>query len=75
MSTKLGIPAVGDLMNVVVTTAALSSTNSGLHSTGRILRSMSECRHAQGFTARMSARHVLSRTIMLSAVIYPMGVS
>lgn len=38
---KLGIPGAAGVMNLVVLTAALSSLNSGLYSTGRILRSMS----------------------------------
>ena len=39
--SKLGVPYIGSVMNIVVLTAALSSLNSGLYSTGRILRSMS----------------------------------
>ena len=38
--SKLGVPYVGTVMNVVVLTAALSSLNSGLYSTGRVLRSL-----------------------------------
>ncbi|MGY0063688.1 amino acid permease [Streptomyces sp. LZ34] len=72
--SKLGIPVAGDIMNLVVITAALSSTNSGLYSTGRILRSMSERHHAPRFTARMSARGVPSGAIMLTAAIYLLGV-
>ena len=41
---KLGISWGDDLMNLVVLTAALSSLNAGLYSTGRILRSMSMAR-------------------------------
>lgn len=36
----LGVPWAADAMNLIVITAALSSCNSGLYSTGRILRSM-----------------------------------
>jgi L-asparagine permease len=72
--SKLGIPAAGDIMNLVVITAALSSTNSGLYSTGRILRSMSESRHAPRFTARMSSRGVPVGAVMLTAFIYLLGV-
>ena len=36
----LGVPGIGTAMNVVVLTAALSSLNSGLYSTGRVLRSL-----------------------------------
>ena len=38
--SNIGIPAAGGVMNLVVLTAAMSSLNSGLYSTGRILRSM-----------------------------------
>ncbi|MER6968941.1 amino acid permease, partial [Streptomyces halstedii] len=34
--SKIGVPAAGDVMNLVVLTAAMSSLNSGLYSTGRI---------------------------------------
>ncbi|GAB3879392.1 hypothetical protein GCM10029964_031660 [Kibdelosporangium lantanae] len=40
--SRLGIPAVGDIMNAVVLTAALSSCNSGLYSTGRVLRALAD---------------------------------
>jgi L-asparagine permease len=36
----LGVPGIGTVMNLVVLTAALSSLNSGLYSTGRVLRSL-----------------------------------
>ncbi|GBR50924.1 amino acid permease [Gluconobacter sphaericus] len=36
----LGIPGIGTIMNIVVLTAALSSLNSGLYSTGRVLRAL-----------------------------------
>ena len=56
--SALGIPAVGDIMNAVVLTAALSSCNSGLYSTGRILRSLAQKGEAPAFTGRMNSRHV-----------------
>ena len=37
----LGVPGIGSVMNPRVLTAALSSLNSGLYSTGRVLRSLS----------------------------------
>ena len=43
-------------MNIVVLTAAFSSLNAGLYSTGRILRSMAMNGSAPKFTARMSGR-------------------
>ena len=41
---SIGIDGVDAIMNLVVLTAALSSLNAGLYSTGRILRSMSDGR-------------------------------
>lgn len=41
-------------MNVVVLTAAFSSLNAGLYSTGRILRSLAMNGSGPKFTARMS---------------------
>ena len=44
-------PGRGRLMNIVVLTAALSSLNAGLYSTGRILRSMAMAGTAPKFTS------------------------
>jgi L-asparagine permease len=38
--SKIGVEGAGTIMNIVVLTAAFSSLNAGLYSTGRILRSM-----------------------------------
>lgn len=62
------------VMNFVVLTAALSSLNAGLYSTGRILRSMSVNGSAPSFTARMSANGVPYGGILLTAVITLAGV-
>ncbi|WP_245627511.1 amino acid permease [Actinomadura oligospora] len=70
----LGVPGVGGVMNLVVLTAALSSCNSGLYSTGRILKSLARRGEAPAFTGRMSARHVPYGGIMLTSVVYVAGV-
>jgi len=62
------------VMNFVVLTAALSSLNAGLYSTGRILRSMAVNGSAPGFTARMSSHGVPYGGILLTAVITLLGV-
>ncbi|WP_083959963.1 amino acid permease [Streptoalloteichus hindustanus] len=72
--SAIGLPAAGDVMNAVVLTAALSSCNSGLYSTGRILRSLANRGEAPAFTARMSSRHVPYGGILFTAVIYLFGV-
>lgn len=73
--SRLGVPAAGDIMNLVVLTAALSATNSGLYATGRILRSMSQHRQAPRFTARISARGIPYGAIALTVVVYLLGVA
>ncbi|MFG2194996.1 amino acid permease [Streptomyces sp. NPDC048639] len=64
---KLGIPGAAGVMNLVVLTAALSSLNSGLYSTGRILRSMSLSGSAPKFTGVMNKRGVPFGGILLTA--------
>jgi L-asparagine permease len=64
----------GSVMNFVVLTAALSSLNAGLYSTGRILRSMSVNGSAPRFTARMSRNGVPYGGILLTSVITLAGV-
>jgi len=62
------------IMNFVVLTAALSSLNAGLYSTGRILRSMAVAGSAPRFTERMSRNGVPYGGILLTAVITLAGV-
>lgn len=62
------------VMNFVVLTAALSSLNAGLYSTGRILRSMAVNGSAPAFTARMSRNGVPYGGILLTAVVTLLGV-
>ena len=70
----IGVPAAGDIMNFVVLTAALSSLNAGLYSTGRILRSMSMNGSAPVFTSKMSKRGVPWAGIALTACFTVVGV-
>lgn len=71
---KVGIEGGGTLMNLVVMTAAFSSLNAGLYSTGRILRSMSMNGSAPKFTSVMSRRGVPYGGICLTASIGLLGV-
>lgn len=72
--SKLGVPYIGSIMNIVVLTAALSSLNSGLYSTGRILRSMSMGGSAPAFMSKMSRNHVPYAGILATIGIYVIGV-
>ena len=72
--SHIGIPAAGGVMNLVVMTAAMSSLNSGLYSTGRILRSMAMSGSAPKFTGVMSKSKVPYGGVMLTASICLLGV-
>ncbi len=72
--SKLGVPYIGDVMNMVVLSAALSSLNSGLYSTGRILRSMSMGGSAPKFMSKMSKQQVPYAGILVTLGIYIIGV-
>ncbi|MFI9051472.1 amino acid permease [Streptomyces sp. NPDC053427] len=72
--SNLGVPYAGDVMNLVVMTAAMSSLNSGLYSTGRILRSMSMAGSAPKFVGRMNRNQVPYGGIMLTAAVCVLGV-
>jgi L-asparagine permease len=73
--SRIGLGGAGTIMNLVVLTAALSSLNAGLYSTGRILRSMSMNGSAPRFTGRMSQSGVPYGGIMLTGVIALCGVA
>lgn len=72
--SHLGVPAADSVMNLVVLTAALSSLNSGLYSTGRILRSMAMAGSAPKFTGVMNRNHVPYGGILLTAAVCVLGV-
>ncbi|MFR9731707.1 amino acid permease [Saccharopolyspora sp. MS10] len=71
----IGIPAAAGIINFVVITAALSSCNSGIFSTGRMLRTLSEDGHAPNAVGRLSSRAVPSRAIAVTFVAMLLGVA
>lgn len=73
--SKIGFGGAGSLMNVVVLTAAFSSLNAGLYSTGRILRSMAVNGSGPKFTARISKSGVPYGGILLTSTIGLFGVA
>ncbi len=70
----LGVPYIGTAMNIVVLTAALSSLNSGLYSTGRVLRSLAMGGSAPSFVGRMNSHRVPYGGILVTLAIYVFGV-
>jgi L-asparagine permease len=71
---SIGVEGVDAIMNLVVLTAALSSLNAGLYSTGRIMRSMSVTGSAPKFAARMNKAGVPYGGIALTAAVAVLGV-
>jgi L-asparagine permease len=68
------VPGIGTAMNVVVLTAALSSLNSGLYSTGRVLRSLAMGGSAPPFVSKMNAQKVPYGGIVVTLAVYLVGV-
>jgi len=71
---SIGWTGADAIMNLVVLTAALSSLNAGLYSTGRILHSMSKAGSAPRFAGRMNKAGVPWGGIALTAVVALIGV-
>jgi AAT family amino acid transporter len=64
---KIGIPAAAGVINFVVLTAALSAFNSGLFSTGRMLRNLAQHGQAPQIFARLSKTGTPAIGILFSA--------
>lgn len=71
---SIGVSGVDSIMNLVVLTAAMSSLNAGLYSTGRILRSMALAGSAPRFAAKLNSRGVPYGGIALTAAVAGLGV-
>ncbi|GAA2114449.1 amino acid permease [Streptomyces synnematoformans] len=71
---RIGIPLAAGIVNFVVLTAALSSCNSGMYSTGRMLRALAANSEAPKVFGRLSARRVPAAGIALSVVVMSVGV-
>jgi L-asparagine permease len=72
--SKVGFSGAGSVMNLVVLTAALSSLNAGLYSTGRILRSMAINGSGPKFTVPMSKNGVPYGGILLTSGVGLLGI-
>jgi len=71
---SIGVQGMDSIMNLVVLTAAMSSLNAGLYSTGRILRSMALAGSAPKFAAKLNRRGVPYGGIALTALVAVLGV-
>ncbi|KAF4409663.1 MULTISPECIES: amino acid permease [Streptomyces] len=72
--SKIGIPLAAGIVNFVVLTAALSSCNSGMYSTGRMLRDLAANAEAPRALGRLNARRTPAAGITLSATLMGIGV-
>ncbi|MFF4652693.1 amino acid permease [Streptomyces sp. NPDC001380] len=72
--SRIGIPAAGGIVNFVVLTAALSSCNSGMYSTGRMLRDLALRGQAPGAVTRLNNRRTPAAAITVSALLMGVGV-
>lgn len=64
----MGIPAAADVMNFVVLTAALSSMNTNLYITARVLFSLSRSGYAPAALGKIDARGVPLMSLAVSSV-------
>jgi amino acid transporter, AAT family len=72
---RLGIPGAGHVVNFVVITAAASSCNSGLYTTGRFLFFLAQRGQAPRALGHLSRKHVPIRGVTLSALVMLIGVA
>ena len=72
---KAGIPAGAGLINFVVITAAASSCNSGIFSTGRMLYSLARVGQAPRVFGKVSSSRVPAAGVTASAAIMLIGVA
>jgi AAT family amino acid transporter len=72
---KLGLPGAASIINLVVITAAASSCNSGLFSTGRMLWTLGQRGQAPRAFAQLSPQRVPAAGIHASAAVMLLGVA
>lgn len=65
---RLGLPAAAGIVNLVVLTAVLSSCNSGLYATARILFGLAERRQAPRWLYHLDRRRIPARAADVSAL-------
>lgn len=71
---SIGVSAAAPIMQLIVITAALSSLNAGLYSTGRILYTLAQEGSAPKFAGRLSRKGVPFGGIVLTTVVALAGV-
>lgn len=64
--SKIGIPSAASIMNIVAITAALSSLNSGIYCTARMMYSLSKQSNAPKSLSKLNNNNVPYKAILLS---------
>jgi L-asparagine permease len=70
---RLGFNWMGAVIQAILIVAAMSSLNSGLYSTGRVLRSLGTSKQAPAFTLKMSSSGVPWAGILMTSVVFVLG--
>lgn len=70
---RLGIDWMGAVIQAILIVAAMSSLNSGLYSTGRVLRSLGISKQAPAFTLKMSSSGVPWAGILMTSIVFVFG--
>jgi len=70
---RLGMSWMSALIQAILIVAAMSSLNSGLYSTGRVLRSLGMSKQAPKFTLKMSSSGVPWAGIVMTSVVFVFG--
>lgn len=71
---SIGIPAAASVLNVVILTSALSSSNSGIFTSARMMYTLAGSGHAPRQLARLSRNQVPARAIWVSGGALGVGV-
>ena len=70
---RMGLTWMAALIQLVLIVAAMSCLNSGLYSTGRVMRSLGMAKQAPAFTLKMSSSGVPWAGIVMTSVVYVFG--
>lgn len=70
---RMGLNWMAALIQAILIIAAMSSLNSGLYSTGRVLRSLGMSKQAPAFTLKMSSQGVPWAGIVMTSVAFILG--
>jgi len=70
---RLGLTWMSAVIQAILIVAAMSSLNSGLYSTGRVLRSLGMSKQAPQFTLKMSKSGVPWAGIVMTSVVFVLG--